>query len=161
MGDQLRLSGPTAQVETEHLISAFGRCAPDPQADQQAGDQGYIDLHPYTIGRLTQQVSAAQHTFDPPEKQLHGPPIPIRQCDKFGVEVQPIRHQPHRLGHPIGVRLARCDLHEAERLWQQPGMMRRAQPPEHHIPLDPSGPRCRRDGALLLDLVGHIGLHAA
>src|SRR6266446_8798983 len=58
MGDQLRLTGPTAQVETEHLIGAFGRRAPDPQADQQAGDQGHIDLHPHTIGRMTQQVSA-------------------------------------------------------------------------------------------------------
>ena len=70
MGDQLRLTSPTAKVETEHLISAFGRRTPDPQADQQAGDQGHIDLHPHTIGRLTQQVSATQHTFDPPEKQL-------------------------------------------------------------------------------------------
>jgi hypothetical protein len=33
MGDQLRLTGPTAKVETEHLIGAFGRRAPDPQAD--------------------------------------------------------------------------------------------------------------------------------
>ena len=116
MGDQLRLTGPTAQVETEHLIGAFGRRAPDPQADQQAGDQGHIDLHPHPIGRLTQQVSAAQHTFDPPKKQLHSPSIPLRQCDEFGVEVQPIRHQHHHLGRPIGVRLARRDLHEAERL---------------------------------------------
>ena len=69
MGDQLHFTGPTAQVETEHLIGAFGRRPPDPQADQQAGDQGHIHLHPHTIGRLTQQVSAAQHTFDPPEKR--------------------------------------------------------------------------------------------
>src|SRR5262245_26940084 len=46
MGDQLRLTSPTAKVETEHLIGAFGRRTPDPQADQQAGDQGHIDLHP-------------------------------------------------------------------------------------------------------------------
>src|SRR4029453_9125505 len=59
----------------------------------------------------------------------------------------------------VGVRLARRDLHEAERLRQQPAMGRRAQPPEHHIPLDPGGPRSCRDGALLLDLVGHISLH--
>ena len=70
MGDQLRLTGPTAQGETEHFLGAFGWRAPAPQADQQAGDQGHIDLHPHTMGRLTQQVSAAQHTFDPPEKQL-------------------------------------------------------------------------------------------
>jgi hypothetical protein len=59
MGDQLHLTGPTAQVETEHLIGAFGRCTPDPQADEQAGDQGHIHLYPHTISRLTQQVSAA------------------------------------------------------------------------------------------------------
>ena len=70
MGDQLRFTGPPAEVETEHLVRAFGRRMPDPQADQQAGDQGYIHLHPHAVGRLTQQVSAAQHTFDPPEKQL-------------------------------------------------------------------------------------------
>src|SRR3954471_11930084 len=95
MGDQLRLTGPPAEVETEHLIGAFGRRAPDPQADQQTGDQGHIDLHPHAIGCLTQQVSAAQHTFDPPEKQLYSPPIPVRQCDELGVEVQPICHQHH------------------------------------------------------------------
>src|SRR5437667_12100133 len=72
MGDQLRFTGPPAEVETEHLVRAFGRRMPDPQADQQAGDQGYIHLHPHAVGRLTQQVSAAQHTFPPPEKQLHG-----------------------------------------------------------------------------------------
>ena len=59
MGDQLRLTGPPAEVETEHLIGAFGRCTPDPQADQQAGAQGHRHLHPHTINRLTQQVSAA------------------------------------------------------------------------------------------------------
>src|SRR5262245_61491451 len=31
MGDQLRLTGPPTEVETEHLIGAFGRRAPDPQ----------------------------------------------------------------------------------------------------------------------------------
>src|SRR5882724_10828313 len=46
MGDQLRFTGPPAEVETEHLVRAFGRRMPDPQADQQAGDQGYIHLHP-------------------------------------------------------------------------------------------------------------------
>jgi hypothetical protein len=143
MGNQLRLTGPTAKVETEPLIGAFGRRAPDPQADQQTGDQGHIDLPPHAIGCLTQQVSAAQHPCDPPEKQLHGPPIPLRPGDECGVEVQPIRHPHQHLGRPIGVRLARRDMHEAERLRPQPGMRRRAQPPEHHIPLDPGSPRRR------------------
>src|SRR2546427_3306482 len=92
-------------------------------------------------------------------KQLHSPPIPIRQGDEVGVEVQPIGHQHHHLGRPMGVRLARRDLHEPERLRQQPEMVRGAQPLEHRIPLDPGGLRGRRDGALLLDLIGWIGLH--
>src|SRR6266581_5570103 len=70
MGDQLHFTGPPAEVETEHLVRTFGRRPSDPQADQQAGDQGHIHLYPHTVGRLTQQVSAAQHTFHPPEKQL-------------------------------------------------------------------------------------------
>src|SRR6266568_176949 len=39
MGDQLHFTGPPAEVETEHLVRTFGRRTPDPQADQQAGDQ--------------------------------------------------------------------------------------------------------------------------
>ena len=70
MGDQLRLTGPPAEGETEHLIRTFGRRTPDPQADQQAGAQGHIHVYPHTVGRLTQQVSAAQHPFHPPKKQL-------------------------------------------------------------------------------------------
>ena len=72
-----------------------------------------------------------------------------------------MRHQHHYLGCPLGVRLARRDLHEAERLRQQPTMVRRAQPAEHHIPLDPGSPRRCRDGVLLLDFIGHLGLNTA
>src|ERR687895_539312 len=60
MGDQLRFTGPPTEVETEHLIRAFGRRTLDPQADQQAGNEGDIHLHPHAVGRLTQQVSTAQ-----------------------------------------------------------------------------------------------------
>src|SRR2546428_10573323 len=59
MGDQLHFTGPLAEVETEHLVRTFGRRTPDPQADQQAGDQGHIHLYPHAVGRLTQQVPAA------------------------------------------------------------------------------------------------------
>ena len=60
MGDQLRLTGPPTEVETQHLIGAFGRRAPNPQTDQEAGDQGHIDLDPDAVGRLAEQVAAAQ-----------------------------------------------------------------------------------------------------
>src|SRR6266849_463232 len=120
MGDQLRFTGPPAEGETEHLIRAFGRHALDPQADQQAGNEGDIHWHPHAVGRLTQQVSAAQHPFHPAEKQLHGPPIPIGQRDEVGIEVQPIRHQHHHLGRPLGVRLARGHTHDPE--WLREGV---------------------------------------
>jgi hypothetical protein len=94
-------------------------------------------------------------------KHFHGPPIPIRQRDEVGVEVQPIRHQHHHLGRPVAVRLPRRHAHDPERLRQQPAMVRGAQPPEHRIPLDPGGLRARRYGALLLDLIGCLGLHTA
>src|SRR5216683_2605786 len=68
MRDHLRLTGPSAEGETQHLIGAFGRRASNPQTDEEASDQGHRDLYPDAVGRLTYQVAAAQHTFDPPEK---------------------------------------------------------------------------------------------
>src|SRR5262249_48359458 len=36
MSDQFRFRGPATEVEAEHLIRPFGRCASYPQADQHA-----------------------------------------------------------------------------------------------------------------------------
>jgi hypothetical protein len=40
-------------------------------------------------------------------------------------------------------------------------VVRGASPPEPRVLLDPSGLRSRRDGALLLELIGRIILHTA
>src|SRR4030095_4468349 len=95
MSDQFRFRGPTTEVEAQHLIRPLGRGSSDPQADQQARNKGRIDLEAYPVEPLTQQMPAAQHTFDPAEKQLHGPAITICEGDQLRVEVQPIRHENH------------------------------------------------------------------
>src|SRR6266540_715876 len=109
MSDQCSFRGPSTEVETQHLIGPLGRCLSDPQADQQARNQGGIYLDAYPVDPLTQQMPAAQHTFDPAEKQLHRPPIAIRYGQQLGIQVQPIRDQDHDVWRPILPRLARGD----------------------------------------------------
>src|SRR6266704_6644243 len=48
VGDHFSFRGPATEIEAEHLIRALGRCPSDPQADQQTGNKGGIDLdtHP-------------------------------------------------------------------------------------------------------------------
>src|SRR3989442_15811058 len=86
MSDQFSFRGPSTEVETQHLICPLGRCLSDPQADQQARNKGGIHLEAYPVDPLTQQMPAAQHTFDPAEKQLHRPPIAIRHGQQFPVK---------------------------------------------------------------------------
>src|SRR5262245_63705679 len=73
MSDQFSFRGPSTEVEAQHLIRPLGRCSSDPQADQQARNKGRIHLDAHPVDPLAQQMPAAQHTFDPAEKQLHRP----------------------------------------------------------------------------------------
>src|SRR5262245_51298118 len=91
MSHQFSFCGPSTEVEAQHLIRPLGRCASDPQADQQTRNKGCIDLEAHPVEPLAQQMLAAQHTFDPAEKQLYSPPIAIRHGQQLGVQVQPIR----------------------------------------------------------------------
>src|SRR5438128_10493851 len=75
MSDQFSFRGPATEVEAQHLIRPLGRGSFDPQADQQARNKGRIHLEAYPVDPLAQQMPAAQHTFNPAEKQFHGPPI--------------------------------------------------------------------------------------
>src|SRR5262249_2192265 len=63
MRDQFSFRGPSTEVETQHLICPLRRGLSNPQADQQARNQGGIHLDAYPVDPLTQQMSAAQHTF--------------------------------------------------------------------------------------------------
>src|SRR5919198_752346 len=78
MSNQFSFRGPSTEVEAQHLIRPLGRRSSDPQADQQARNKGCIHLEAHPVDPLAQQMPAAQHTFDPAEKQLHCPPIAIR-----------------------------------------------------------------------------------
>src|SRR5437870_11176212 len=149
MSDQFSFRGPSTEVEAKHLIRPLGRCSSDPQADQQARNTGCIHLEAHPVDPLAQQMPAAQHTFDPAEKQLHRPPIAIRHGQQLGVQVQPIRDQDQDVWRPILPRLARCDLYHAERLRQQAGMVRRAQAAEDRITHDTRMHGGGRQGALL------------
>jgi hypothetical protein len=70
MGDQFSFRGPATEIEAQHLIRPLGRCPSDPQADQQTRNEGGIHLDAHPVDPLAQQMSAAQDTFDPAEKQL-------------------------------------------------------------------------------------------
>src|SRR5262249_33527861 len=119
----------------------------------------HLEAHP--VEPLAQQMPAAQHTFNPAEKQLYRPPIAIREGDQLRVEVQPIRDQDYDVRRPILPRLARRDLHHTERLRQQAGMVRGPQAAEDRIAHDTRMYGGGRQGALLLDLVSSVVLHPA
>jgi hypothetical protein len=76
MSTQCRFRGPATEVEAQHLIRPLGRGSSDPQADQQARNKGRIHLEAHPVEPLAQQMPAAQHTFDPAEKQLS---VPLRR----------------------------------------------------------------------------------
>jgi len=75
MGDQFRFRGPATEVEAAHLIRPLGRCPSDPQADQQTRNKSRIHLEAHPVDPLAQHMPAAQHTFNPADKQLSVPLI--------------------------------------------------------------------------------------
>jgi len=160
MGDDFRFRGPATEVETEHLIRPLGRCVSNPEADQQAGNQGRIPLEAYPVASLTQQMPAAQDTFDPAEKSCYRPAVAIRQRDQLRVEVSPVRDQAHNVWGPVLPCCARRHLDEAERLRQQARMMGCPQAAQEHITHHTGLHGGRREDALLLDLVSDVVLHA-
>src|SRR5271157_5042871 len=95
--------GPTLKVELQHLPGSLGRLASRPQDDEQAGDQGGIDLQGNAVLRRRQELLAAHNAFQPAEKQLHRPAITISQNNQFGREVEPVGKQPPRLQRPLVV----------------------------------------------------------
>jgi len=70
VGDHFSFSCPSTEREAEHLVRPLGRCPSDPQADQQTGNTGCIHLDAHPVDPLAQQMPAAQHPFNPAEKQL-------------------------------------------------------------------------------------------
>src|SRR5262249_56051865 len=67
MGKHLSRSSPATEIETEQLVGVFGRGAAHPQTDEEASNQGHIDLQLHPIFTLTDHMPTAQHTFQPPQ----------------------------------------------------------------------------------------------
>ena len=89
--------GPTLKIELQHLPGSLGRLTSRPQDDEQAGDQGGVDLQGNAVLRCRQELLTAKDAFQPAEKQFHRPPVTISQSDQFGGQVQLVGEQPPRL----------------------------------------------------------------
>jgi hypothetical protein len=70
MGKHLSRSSPATEIETEQLVGAFRGGAPNPQTDEQTGNQGYVDLQLHPIFTLAEQMATAQDTFQPAEEKF-------------------------------------------------------------------------------------------
>jgi hypothetical protein len=72
---QFLQAGPALQVELEHFPGPFGRLAAGPHDNQQAGDQGHVDLDGNTVGVGSQQVPTTEDAFEPAKKEFRLPAI--------------------------------------------------------------------------------------
>jgi hypothetical protein len=58
---------------------------------------------------VTEQVAAAQNTFEPAEEEFHGPAVAIGQRYQVGVQLQMIGDQHHLDWGAVGVAFVRGD----------------------------------------------------
>ena len=89
--------GPTLKIELQHLPGSLGRLTSRPQDDEQAGDQGGVDLQGNAVLRCRQELLTAKDAFQPAEKQFPRPLVTISQSDQLGGQVQLVGEQPPRL----------------------------------------------------------------
>ena len=68
MSHQFVFRGPAHEVELDHLQRANRGFPAHPQADEQAGDDGQVDLDRDALMAVGQQVRAAEDAFEPAEK---------------------------------------------------------------------------------------------
>src|ERR1700733_9891340 len=130
MGRQFLFRGPAHEVELNHLQGANGRLAANPETDQQAGDDGQVDLNRHTVAAFGQQMTATKDAFGPPEKQLHGPAITVTQSDHLRGEIEPIRRQEQEVRPALRIGLAGIDFDDAEGLLESTAALGAAEPHE-------------------------------
>jgi hypothetical protein len=63
-------TGPATEIEAEQLVGAFGGGPPYPQTNEQAGDEGHIDLQMDAVRALTEQMAATQDTLGSTDKKM-------------------------------------------------------------------------------------------
>jgi hypothetical protein len=89
--------GQAAEVELQHLPGSLGRFLASPKADEQAGDDGQVDLDGDAVLAGGQQVLTTQDALEPTEEQFNWVQL-VAQHDFTlpppGLEVDPLT-----LGH--------------------------------------------------------------
>src|SRR5271170_3585539 len=58
MSHQFIFRGPAHEVELDHLQGANGGLSPHPETDQEAGDDGQVDLDRDAVAAVGQQMTA-------------------------------------------------------------------------------------------------------
>ena len=89
MGYHFPGTRPPTEIKAQHLVRAFGRRPPPPEADKQAGNQCHVDLQLHAILTVTEEMSTAQDTFKPAEEQLSGEGL-ARCLDWYPARFQPL-----------------------------------------------------------------------
>ena len=90
---QFFLIGPSHKVKGQHFKCPFGSLSTGPQGNQHAGNQSTVDLQGDTIVGLCQKVFTSQNAFEPAEKQLNLPPVPVQQDYGFSRKVHTVGNQ--------------------------------------------------------------------
>ena len=87
--------GPAFKLELQHLPGSLGRLASRPQDDEQAGDQGGVDLQSSAVSDVL-RTAYSQGRIQPAENSstVHGSRYPEQP---FGGQVQLVGEQPPRL----------------------------------------------------------------
>ena len=116
MGFHLRQAGPADEVELDHLQRSFGRFAAGIQSDQQAGDQGDVQLDGDAVFTVADEMAAAEDAFEPSEKKLDRPAKTVGQRDEIGVEVEAVGDQPKIFDRAVG--LGASDDHQPHGTFQ-------------------------------------------
>src|ERR1700693_2621333 len=75
MSHQFLFRGPAREVELQHLQSAKGWFAPGPQANEQTGNEGQVDLDRDAVQTVGQQMTTTEDALEPAKKEFRLPTI--------------------------------------------------------------------------------------
>src|SRR5471030_3158225 len=98
MSLQFVFRGPAHEVVLKHVKRASGGLAAGPESDQQARDDGQIDLDGDAVAVVGQQMAATENALEPPEKEFNRPAKTVGQGNQLGVEVEATGRQQQNVG---------------------------------------------------------------
>ena len=114
MSHQFLFGGPALEVELDHFQGPDGGLPPRPEADEQTGNDGQVDLDGDAVLAVGQQMTATQDAFEPAEKEFHAPAITVAQGDQPGGQVEAAGRQEKNVGTAVGVGLSGFDFEDAQ-----------------------------------------------